>query len=304
MSSPVALFGRRPGYHRQRWACFDGTPARVHVSRDIDGPDLRDCALHVGDAVDGDPIIDAERAFGGIRLPGLERRWWRFPPCLAARLARRCAMHRPQAFPAHAVVEPALHGAAAARSFVVLARPFVVAPRQRIEHPRTDARDRTRCMAGRRAQHGLVEEQIVDHGAKTGPGAGALLPLIQNQTVLVGVGGQIFLDAIGIGKDRRRREQTGLINAVSEIWPISRASRSLPSLLRTDGMVEYPSSGEACMQSVRMNGLGPLLAISGNAPACRHGRRKRAPVASSAMLRMAAACAQHKKKPRCESGDV
>src|SRR3954470_11601208 len=83
---------------------LDPIPAVMHVGRDIDRVGLVDRRLHLDDGLGLDTVIGAERRPWRAQVPALQR-----PAALLA---------RPELFLADAVLVEALHGAAAARSFV------------------------------------------------------------------------------------------------------------------------------------------------------------------------------------------
>ena len=202
----------------------DAVPAPVHVRRHVHRPDLVHRRLEVGDRILHDPVVGAERPLRGVSGPRGVRRE---EPDVAVLVAVG-----PQHVGAHAVVEPALHGAAAARPVVVLPGPLVVLPRQVIDHPRAHGRRRRRLRA-----HGLAEQEVVDDRRQAEAGAGALLALVEDQPRLR-VPRQVGLDPVRRRKLRWERDERRLVDAIPEVRSIGpgvegdRALRGLEDLGR------------------------------------------------------------------------
>ena len=231
----VATDRGRPGLPRDRrdrgLRVRDGIPTPVHVGRHVHGADLVDGRLEIGDRILHDPVVGAERPLRGIGGPlGVGRDELGVAVLVAV---------RPELVGAHAVVEPALHGAAAARSLVVLAGPLVVLAGEVVDHARAHRRRR-----GRLGEDGLPEEQVVDDGGQPESGAGSLLALVEDQPGLR-VLRQVGLDPLRWRVLMGQRDERRLVDAIAEVRPIRtgiEGDRSLrcPEDLRRHGCLPFP----------------------------------------------------------------
>src|SRR5205823_3969316 len=110
-----------------------------------------------------DAVIGAERTPRGVLVPVRVR-----PDELLYPVRVAIGPQRPGA---DAVMMPALHRAATARSRVILAGPFVVEPRQVVEHSLADlGRRRGGGVLLRDAQ--VAPQKVVDHRREAEAGAG------------------------------------------------------------------------------------------------------------------------------------
>ena len=135
----------------------DVGPAFVHLRGGVQHADFGDGGVHRDQVAVVDAVVGAERAGDRVGAALLHRR-------------RRIVGGRPQRFGAHAVLEPALHGAARARAVVAFAGPLVVAARHGVEHVRAD-------LAGVLARPPRVHQVVGDDGQPEA-GAGAFLALV------------------------------------------------------------------------------------------------------------------------------
>src|SRR5262245_9607662 len=111
---------------------------------------------------------------------------------------------------------PALHRTTAARTVVVLARPFVVQPRHVVEHARADP---GRPFAARAVALPALPVQIVDACGEAEAGAGALLALVEDHAVLA-VLRQILLDHGWVRVLRLERDESRAKILITKIDPI------------------------------------------------------------------------------------
>jgi len=191
-------------------------PASVDLGRDIDRADLADRRLQVDHRVAIDAVVDAERPRRRVARPvggGRDE---------ALRAAARHAM-RPEPLGAGAVLVPALEGAAAARALVVVARPFVVAPGELVEHARADRRE-----AGRATRlDGAAPEQEVRDAGEAEARARALSPLVEDEAG-ARIGANQARDVRVDGPLRRQRAQRRAVGPVAQVQPVGTRVEEAP----------------------------------------------------------------------------
>jgi hypothetical protein len=192
----------------------DGSPAFVHAAARVQHAGFGDRRMH-GDQA---RVVHAE-----VRAQRAMRR------VLDARVVEDGALLRlrPQRLRANSVLVPALHRAAAARSFVVLAGPFVVAAREVVEHVRADD--------GRIAPDPVRAQQIVRDGGEPEARACALLSLVEDR--------HLRLAVIVERSVRRHFHQRGLVHQVAEI---QRIGPRVEDARRLAG-IRHGSSGAAAL---------------------------------------------------------
>ncbi len=170
-------------------------PAFVYAAGGIQHAHFGERGVHRDQVLVVDTKIRAERTSRGIAGARVGIRLER--PFPAGRVG-------PGLLGADAVVMPALHRAAATRSGIALAAPFVVAPCHVVEHARADARA---IGAGdARAQQGMRD------GRQAEGGAGALVALVEDRHAEAGV---VRQRPRGRHVDQRRLE-----HAVAEVGGI------------------------------------------------------------------------------------
>jgi len=180
----------------------------MDLGGDIDRADLADGRLQVDHGIPVDAVVDAERPRRGVARPvGGGRR-----PVLPAPAARAMG---PQALRAGAVLVPALERAAAARALVVVAGPFVVAPRELVEHARADGLER----GGPARLDGATPEQEVRDAGEAEARARTLRPLVEDEA-RARIGADQARDVGVDGPLRRQRAQWRPIGQVAQVEPV------------------------------------------------------------------------------------
>jgi len=141
--------------------CGDTVPAVVDGRRRVEHAHLRDGRVHRDDVLVVHTQVRAKRATKGFGKSD----------AIPFRLA--VFFLRPVRLRADAVLMPPLHRTACTRTLVALARPFVVASRHFVEHPRAH-------LASIRDDLSRPQE-IVDDGRETESGARAFAALVENR---------------------------------------------------------------------------------------------------------------------------
>ena len=174
----------------------------MNAGRCVYRSNLDNGCLKIGDRIVNDAVVGAERPFRRIDAPFVR---WADESDLAGFIPIG-----PQSLGADAMVEPALHGAATARSFIIFARPFVVNARDVIEHARTDRID-----VFRHPRFDAVTElKVIDQGCEAESGARTFGALVENKLFVMR---QMSRDPILRRITRGQSRQTGVVDAIPHV---------------------------------------------------------------------------------------
>jgi hypothetical protein len=157
----------------------------MHHQRGIENAGFVERGVHVAHVVGTDAVIRAARRGHGLPDDGI------------AHVRDAVLVVLPGRAQADAVLGPSLDRTARRRTLVGLARPFVVAPRQLVQHARADDGGPI-----------LLGAQEIHHGRQGKPGACALAPLVENHR---------RLDQRHIDQQVGQRNQRRLVKPVAQV---------------------------------------------------------------------------------------
>ena len=193
---------------RVRAAPRQTVPAVVCIGRHEHRADVDDGRLQVDHRAAVDAVVNAQRPARRVELPAAAR----------AHEHGRAGVREPIGpglGGAHAMLVPALQGAAATGAVVVDAGPLVVALGQLVEHARAHRQEGNAHLVLDVAR----PQQVVGDRGQAEAGAGARAPLVEHQPL-----GHIARhEAAHVGLeriDRRQRRERRAVGQVAEIEPV------------------------------------------------------------------------------------